>query len=510
MGKGYTPPDENTSIIDTIKTVQDGGTSTDTSTDGTPLTGTIEGTVPQTTYTPNEELQNLIEGQVTNPTLPDGTSIADTYTNLADTPDQYMTGDGSKIDSTQQATAGQIGTVPEATATTTTQPDQLDTSTYQADLIGNAAQMDSAQGTVSDNAIVKPEDIYKGVVSEGGTVDLEAVQGKMVDEAYVINQLSSLLDPLGNGEIPAWAQPAVGMAESMLNARGIGRSSAARDSLYTAIISSAMPIAQADAETARTEWIYNMDAKNKAIMFNASMTANMDLQNASFAQQMQAQNAQAFLQMDFMNLTNEQRTRELNMQAQQQVLLSDQAATNAAKQFNASSENQMNQFMTSLRATIDQQNADRLTAISQFNASQSLDAAKTQAQLETTVSQFNSQLEFNRQTFNAQNALLIEQSNVDWRRRMNEIDTAGINAANQADAMNMFNLSNQALTMLWQQERDIAQWAWQSSENSLDRANRIAIATMSNAKANKMIDKQTWTDIGALALGFWDVYNNNG
>lgn len=476
---------DSNNVGNAINSTSDTSTQTVVNPDGTtsavPITGTIEQPVTAT-----DPLTTYLQGQTTDPQLPAGTNI--TYTPLDKSADQLMTGEGTQI---QGATAGVTG----ATASVQAPATEVGTVTYAPSTVGQAGTMTSAQGTVSDQAIINPEDVVKGQLSAGAIVDPNAVQGQMADKAYIINQLNTLLGGMEGGQLPLWAEPAVAFAEAQLNARGVGKSNVARDTLFNAIIQAAMPIAQGDAETARVEWLTNMDAKNRAIMFNASVTANMDMQNASAAQQAQIQNAQAFLQMDFMNLSNEQRSREINFQAQQQVMLSDQAAENAARQFNATSVNQTNQFMTSLQASIAQANADRLTATSQFNAGQS-----------NAMSQFNAQLDFNRQTFNAQNALIIEQSNVDWRRRMNEIDTAGINAANQADAMNKFNLSNQALTMLWQAQRDAATWTWQSSENALDRANRLAIAALGNEDANKMIDRQIWTDIGLTAIGITQIW----
>jgi len=150
--------------------------------------------------------------------------------------------------------------------------------------------------------------------------------------------------------------------------------------------------------------------------------------------------------------------------------------------------------MANLAASIEKSNVDRQAAISQFNAG-----------LETDISKYNSQLNFSQQQFNAQNALVIEQSNVDWRRRMNEIDTAGVNAVNQANAMNLFNLSNQALSMLWQEERDKSNWVWTSSENALDRANRITIAVMGTEAAVAKMDQDQLLAIGRFGIDLFEI-----
>ena len=68
------------------------------------------------------------------------------------------------------------------------------------------------------------------------------------EEALVSNQLDSLLSGIEEGEIPTWARPAVASVESMLAQRGMSASTVGRDALFNAIITSAMPMAQSNAQ----------------------------------------------------------------------------------------------------------------------------------------------------------------------------------------------------------------------------------------------------------------------
>ena len=68
------------------------------------------------------------------------------------------------------------------------------------------------------------------------------------EEALVSNQIDSLLKGIEEGEIPTWARPAVAAVESMLAQRGMSASTVGRDALLNAIIQSAMPIAQSNAQ----------------------------------------------------------------------------------------------------------------------------------------------------------------------------------------------------------------------------------------------------------------------
>jgi hypothetical protein len=462
------------------------------------------------------ELQETVQAQVEDPKIAE--AAQQVYTPLQTQPEQLLTGEGTQVGQVTQVpqqsiSAPQMAPATEAEAAQQTPVAPIATSTISATTVDIAAQAAASQGTISPKALI--QDPVQGVIREESLA--VPAEGEMPREAFIQNQLARLLTGIEGGEVPAWAKPAVAIAEAELAARGVGKSHVARESLFNAVIQAAMPIAVGDAHTKQTEFLTNLNNRQQAVMFNASVMANMDLANASYSQKAQVANAQAFLQMDFANLNNEQRTNEINMQARQQVLLSDASAKNAAKQFNATSENQTKQFMANLSANIDKANADRTTTVSQFNSAQDqqrsmfeagnvLEADKFTAQMNTQLAEFNSQMEFNRDQFNATNTIAIEQSNVAWRRRMNEIDTAGVNATNQSNAMNSFNLSNQALTMLWQEQRDAAQFVWQSSESELDRANRIAIAVMTNETMADKMDADNASALGGLAIDIWDRY----
>lgn len=167
----------------------------------------------------------------------------------------------------------------------------------------------------------------------------DAAQGNVANDSLVQNQLYSILsDPrsLNAQGIPIWAQPAVTAARQAMNGMGLGNSTMAGGATATAILSTALPIAQQ----------------------NASISAQLNLQN----------------------LVN-----------RQQTLLSNQAATNAALQFNAQNETQNTQYFASLDANIATQNANRETAVSQFNAGQQNSVEEFNSNLLSQREEFNAQ-----------------------------------------------------------------------------------------------------------------------
>jgi ribosomal protein L16 Arg81 hydroxylase len=119
----------------------------------------------------------------------------------------------------------------------------------------------------------------------------------------------------------------------------------------------------------------------------------------------------------------------------------------------------------------------------QFNVQTSQQAGQFNAAQVNAMTQATAQLNAQREQFNAQMSSQIEQSNVNWRRQVNQQNTAGINAVNQANVQNAFNLSNQALTFLWQEMRDKAHWEFQASESEKDRKNQLEATLLANETA---------------------------
>jgi hypothetical protein len=140
----------------------------------------------------------------------------------------------------------------------------------------------------------------------------------------------------------------------------------------------------------------------------------------------------------------------------------------------------MNQYAVSESNKIAAQNAQNEIGVSEANA-----------QREATINQFNAQLQDQRDRFNVENQRLIDQSNVTWRRNVNTANTASINAAVQTDAQNLLNISNFALSALWQQWRDEASWVNSASENAKDRAHNVAMAALERETELALLDEES-------------------
>ena len=123
------------------------------------------------------------------------------------------------------------------------------------------------------------------------------------EEALVSTQINGLLEGMENGEVPVWAKPAVASVEQMLAQRGMSASTVGRDSLLNAIITSALPIAQSNAQ-----------AIQQSVTQQKSIEATVALKDAEMAQQTALFNAQNVFQLDMAQFSADQQ-RAINILA---------------------------------------------------------------------------------------------------------------------------------------------------------------------------------------------------
>ena len=376
---------------------------------------------------------------------------------------------------------------------------------------------------------------------EARLMDLTEAQRGIIEglpeEALVSNQIDTLLKGIEEGEIPTWARPAVASVEAVLAKRGMSASTVGRDALLNAIIQSAMPIAQsnaqaiqasvgqqkgieaqeAEANAARgqqtaltnasnvfqmnmaqfssdqqvalsnskflqTVGLTNASMEQQGIMQDTAIKAQMNLADADFYQKTQIQNAQSFLQMDLTNLNNTQQANVLKSQQTQQRMLSNQSAKNVAAQFNATSENQTQQFMESLNAQISQFNTTQTNATAQFNTTQTNAAEARDTQRTADLNKYNSQLTTQVDQFNANQDFARNQWNAQNTAAVEQSNTQWrrqTNVANTA-AQNAVTMQNAQNAFAMSQTAQSFLWQELRDEsdyifrNSENEKNRIA------------------------------------
>ena len=423
------------------------------------------GAVPNPQSGTSKDILNLTKKQAVDPKLAKGTAITpvaqQVQTNeLLATPGVSATPPAAMAPT---AMAGQATATTPSTAQTITTPAQQAASQYTATTVGTAPTMQAATGTV--------------------TAPMTGQTGTITSDATVAGQLEGLQQQVQTAvaqgkDLPAWALGAQKLVEANMAKRGMGAASMYAEALAQGVMQSAVPIAAQDAATYK----------------------EMIFQNLNNRQQAAVTNAQSYLQMDMANLTNNQQANLQNLQARQASLFSDQAANNAAAQFNATSQNQVDQFYKNLSTTVSTSNAQRADAMNQFsvseqnkieaqNAQNTTAVSQANAQTDAQINQFNAQLSDQRERFNVQNQQVIDQSNANWRRQINTANTAAVNAANQTNAQNLLNMSNFAMSSLWQQWRDEASWTNEAAQNGLNRAHNMAVAALERSTQFELADQ---------------------
>ena len=427
--------------------------------------GAVTYTQPEQTNT--KKAVDLMSTLLSTPTLPTGTSITPTLQTV-------QTGE-------LQPTSGVTGTVAAATPTAPTTPTITGATAPTAGTVttptaATAGQMTAAQvGGAIPTATAATGTLTQPMTAQTGAITADAtVRGQLEDlQSDVSTALAS------GTAMPVWARGAAEATRAAMQSRGMGASSMMAEALAEGIMKSAVPIAAADAATYK----------------------EMIFKNLSNRQQTAITNANSYFQMDMANLSNNQQTSLANLATRQAFLLSDQGASNAAAQFNATSTNQVNQFYDGLIAQVGEQNATRADAMSKFaneesnkisamNAQNTVGVNTANANRQATINQFNATLDDARQRFNSDNQRVIDQSNAQWRRALNTANTAATNATNQLNAQNMLDLSNYAVSALWQQWRDEADWVNSASDNALSRSHNAALAALERTTELDLADEE--------------------
>ena len=548
-----------------------------------------QATVPtQTGYAAGDTIGDVSVKMLENPALPQGGVTIPVGTQI--TKDQ-------EIDTSLGQVSGTVGVGTEqATTTTANQPLKFDAAQTTADQ--SSEKVDAAVSAVQA-AQLNPNDPRASVTAAGATQssvsDLTAAQGNAsilanpitrqiqagelingvadaekaakfteqieaatatpTDKATVQGQLSSLTSNFDATNPPAWAAGALRGVQAQMAARGMGASSMSGQAMVQAALESALPIAQADAQTfasfeaqnltnrqqrvmlaaqqratfigqefdqafqarvqnsARIGDIANMNftAEQNIAMENSRAVNTMNLANLNNRQAMIMGEASALANLDMANLSNRQQAAVQNAQnfmqmdmanlsnLQQTELFKAQQRTQALFSDQAAT-NAANQFNATSQNQVDQFFANLASQTSQFNATQANAQSQFNAGQVNTVERFNAEMNNQRDQYNATNQLAIAQNNAVWRREVATADTAAVNRANELNANAVLDISKEAYDNLWSHYSDTMEWAWTSADNQLDRINKMAIAQLS-ADAQKDAQKMASDSAAGSAIG---------
>ena len=518
-------------------------------------TGTT--TVPVGTQVTQEQMVDPRAGQVTG-TIAVPTAMATT------TMAQQPTTTQANVMDAQQA-AEQVNTSLDTLQASQTDPNDPRASVLAAQQTASSVKnLSSAQGNaiLMTNPVqrqIQTGELIDGVANAEKaskyTEQVQAATATPTDQATVQGQLSQLTANFDATNPPSWAAGAIRGVQAVMQQRGVGASSIAGQALVQAAIESALPIAQADANTARTFQLQNLSNRQQRAMlaaqqraafigqefdqdfqarvqnasriadianvnFNAeqqialenSRLANtMNLNNLSNRQALVVAEASALANMDLSNLNNRQQAAVQNAQNFLQMDMANLTNLQQTDMFKAQQRvqslftdqaavNASRQFNATSQNQVDQFFANLATQVAQFNASQANAQAQYNAGQVNTVERFNGELNNQRDQFNAQNQLVIAQNNAQWRRQIATADTVAVNRANELNANALLDMSKTSYDNLWQYYADTMEWAWTSAENAQDRISDLAVAQL-DAEIRKEISAEQSSSAAGQALG---------
>lgn len=293
---------------------------------------------------------------------------------------------------------------------------------------------------------------------------------------------------------------------------------AATAAMAQALMEASLPIAQADSAFFQTVTLQNLNNRQASTINKANVLAKMDLSNLDSRMAAAVQNSKNFLEMDLANLNNRQQSEILNTQARVQSILEDAKAINTQRLFTATSQNEMDKFYDEMNSNISQFNASQKNSMSQFNA----DQKNTQSRFNTTEKnntlkfnaeqinsqnrfnaserndmymanmseknaqeRFNADLENNRQQFYSNMQYNIDTSNAKWRQTVTLTESAQQFEAAAADVKNMTGIGVEQLNQIWDRSDALLDYLWKSTENDLERSNKLALSKMSTDSQDK-------------------------
>ena len=387
------------------------------------------------------------------------------------------------------------------------------------------------------------------------TEQIQEATAEPSKKATVAGQLEGLMQQFEGGKTPAWAAGAMRRVTAEMARRGLGSSSMAGQALIQATMESALPIAQADANTVaqfeaqnlsnrqqramlaaqqRASFIgqefdqafqsrvqnaskisdianMNFTAEQQVALENSRAAQTMNIQNLSNRQAMVMAEASALANLDMANLSNRQQAAVQNAQNFLQMDMTNLSNRQQTALFKAQQRvqslftdqaaiNAAEQFNSTSQNQTDQFFANLNTQVSQFNATQFNAQEQFNAGQTNIVERFNAELINQREQFNAQNATVIAQANAQWRRQIATANTATINRANELNAQNLLGISNQGYNNLWQHYSDTMEWAWTSAENERSRMIELAKAQLA-ADANTEAQKYASNTASSTAFG---------
>ena len=414
----------------------------------------------------------------------------------------------------------------------------------QGAAVAMLAEVGDMPASVANALVDNPASVASQL--DNAPVTVNAAIAALPPEALVSAQMENLLGAMEEDKVPVWARPAVDKVNALMASRGLTTSTVGRDSLFNAIIQSALPLAQSNSEALQKRAAQNLDNQQQANVVTAqldmtrrmanlankqtaaSQTAQManDVKklNASLKQESIITSADQEQQVRVLNITNKQRAAEVNAQNaqdmavrnlgnEQQMSLANLELEAQVNSENMSAKNQEALAEMNIAATFLTKNADLAQQMTLANISNEQQMKLANLQAKNQASSDNLSAAQQTELANMQKDLNTKVKAAELATTMNvaqlsvDQERAVTNAAMVANIdLNKFNAAQQIeiANSKFMQTMEIADF---DAQNTAILQNATAMASMDIANADNQTKVAVQNAANFLAMDMKNLDN---
>ena len=362
-----------------------------------------------------------------------------------------------------QGDASQIGGIPTFEAASRNAVTGKERTVAAADMMAVVADMpeDVTAAISEDPATVEAQ------IDSGADPQVTAAVAALPQEALVSVQMENLLAGMEDGKTPAWARPAVAAIEQQMAQRGLSASTVGRDALFNAIIQSALPMAQSNAQALQQRAQQNLSNQQQANLASAQNTMTVRMQNlanrqtaasqtASMAQEIKVQQGSFSQQATITTAQQKQQSEMATFQAAQQRSQQESAQRQQAAIAELSTNAQMD--LANLQALnaagAENMNAEQQGRLTKYNAQIAKVMRQADLKQDMEKANLNSSLQIRLANLSEMNAAAKDTMTAENQEELTNLQTlvdfrkTDAQFAQQMDMANMSNEQQMELAML--------------------------------------------------------------
>ena len=395
-----------------------------------------------------------------------------------------------------QGNAAQIGGVPTLEAATRQAVTGEARSVGAADMLAVVANVPKAVSAALSEDPAKAE----AAIDSGKVPNLVAAVAALPQEALVSVQMEQLLAGMEEGKTPAWARPAVAAIEQQMAQRGLTASTVGRDALFNAIIQSALPMAQSNAQALQQRAAQNLSNEQQVNLATAQNTMTIRMQNLANTQTAASQSAQMANEIKLQQGTFKQQAVLTTAEQEQQTALTNAKMAQEKAQQESAQKQQAAVATLNVAAQADLANLQALNAAGSENlsAAQQSKLASYNAQVDRIVrtadlkqdmekANLSASLQVEMQRISELNAAAKDTMTAEQSERLTNLQTLidfRKTDATFAQQMDMANMSNdQQMRLANLSEKAATDSANFTAENQFELARLNAVVDRSIRKA---------------------------